>query len=314
MNDLAVNQSATRPSTLAEAKVALQHDPGAGLGTGSFYWAMLQGLPDRVSDYALLAAFEQWLPVPIDEVEARFLRLADGTVLACGIEHPQLKDMAGDGARDDGSSSIRPSCTPEFVKKLVPDIDIAGLIEFRSGAYLPPRTRRRRLAIDVSVLLLLLTACGLLACGLLIRANSSERERQLALQATHALVVGALGPAQGAAADLDPVQRLEASLRLQRQARLVTELSPGDAAPSYEALLTAWPPDLRAQTNRVLVESNSIRLEALLESAEDAERLVKAVTGAMTHWRVGSRNLRRAREGFQLALVLIPSGLEEQPR
>ncbi|MCA9293220.1 MAG: hypothetical protein KDA20_05345, partial [Phycisphaerales bacterium] len=229
-------QPAALDETLLEPKPTARTTPGEapiGLGADACYWAILEHLPDRLSDYALLAAFEQWLPLPIDEIEARFVRLGDGKVIACGVEHALLQSLI----EQIDDVSLCPTTVPAFVQDAADGIDVAKMMEFRRGQYVPSRMAHRRRRQHAGAIALALVTCVIVAGGFWLRAQSAQAQAHAATMATSMLVDAALGLAAGAATGLDPAQRLDAALRVVNQTQQLGAMAPGDQAPNYGQLL-----------------------------------------------------------------------------
>lgn len=191
-----------------------------------FYWALVPSLPSRMTVEAMRYAFEPWLPVPLEEVEMRFARIAvGGSILCCGIDNDRLAEHI-DAHGGDGVASLRPARLPEVILRRLPSvpstafpapgaspehpsaspaspeaalrlpgIDLAAVLarlEFRTGAFEQPaarRARRRRLTLFAASLALF---AALLGVGWLREARGARFEAARAWTAADLLAADAL--------------------------------------------------------------------------------------------------------------------------
>ncbi len=275
---------------------------------GVFYWAQLDGLPKRPSAYALRAAFEAWLPLPVDEVESRFVRTDQGGWIACGVERTTLQQWIG-AATSNGEqvlTSIRPSAWPGIIDSPSED---AALPDFRSGSFACPslaRAKRRVLGVAVFTLVAIAAvAClALLGRAQALHVASANIEAQARPLITDALALSATLPAS-----VDPRRLLTSELEALRQATDSTATNyraSGSTAP-YLRLLAVWPADVPTRVDQLEVNESALRLTLSVRDHGDAERLVDALTTDDLPWTLGSRNIQqspRPEDGVRVTLLL----------
>ena len=134
----------TQATALADATAArdaLLRDPRRGtVAAADCYWAVLDARPlgrTRIAPAERGYLFEPFIPLPIEEVQAAYLPLADGRVVACGFERVRLDAMARDGLL-----SLSPDLVPDFVLREAGCAVDPMSFDFLSGDFEPVEVRR----------------------------------------------------------------------------------------------------------------------------------------------------------------------------
>lgn len=303
----------------------------------TLYWAVLDlpapGGPRGLGspgDEALRYAFEPHLPAPLHEIEPRFVRVRthgrSDAWLACGAERDRLAGMieseetrlaAEHPDRAATIESVVPAAVPDAIARLV-IVDDAALarLEFRSGDFESPSSKRGRAALAWSVLGAAACASALLTIGLFAGARAQEREARGARDATRALAAHALHVHRGGDPDAhpapypassDPRLALAAELRALEQSLRARDASLGlasDRASTYIDLLAAWPADPASRVDELRIDQASATVRGLVREAGDAERIALAL--ADHQWGIGAVQASRAAQGYTMSIVLRP--------
>jgi hypothetical protein len=280
-----------------------------------FYWARLTSVPRRPSRYALRAAFEAWLPLPVDEVECRFVPLGPTDWAACGIERRALESWI-DSATQDGErvlSSISPAAWPAHIGAIPKG---AAPPEFRSGAFACQSLKRARLRLAITAAVTAVVLSAIATTGLLSRASAlrdaaADIDAQARPAITEALELGAPMPAS-----VDPLRLLESTLRSLRDATdtAATTYRASDAVEPYLEVLAAWPDHIPTRVDRLEVGETSIRITLSVRDHADANRFVNTLTEPELPWTLGSRNIQqspRPEDGVRVDLLLNRVSREE---
>lgn len=319
------------PGAPRDTRSTLRLDPAA------LYWAVLSVSPvsRRVAQDALRYAFEPHLPAPLDEIEARFLRLqlpaGDAVWIACGIERERLTDILEreEAARGAAIESVRPAGLPEAIlasglldEELVraAQVRLSGAaLEFRRGEFQSGAARSRARVLAWSSLACAACCSALLTTGLLLGARSHRDEAQRIHAAARQLAASAIAGAQrGQAAPLpasvDPRMALSARLRDAQRSRAASHAAAGlahERGQSLIALLANWPEEPASRVDELRIDQTSVTIRGAVRGAGDAERLANllAVAGdggveAAAAWTVGAVQTSRAAEGYTLSIVL----------
>lgn len=226
-----------------------------------FYWAVLDtgGLGKAWGVRAaarrragLDCMFEESLPVPIETVQAGYVALRGGRVVACGMDREQLRCLAVDGRQ-----SLGPAACPAFV----PAGFDAGSVNLLIGDFEPRRVRRaRRLAAAGAAGAAVLCATFVLA-GIERRIGAAVA-RSLAADGACAALYSRMLPGPSTQS---PQVRLLSELRTLRQTRAGAPPAPSDAAVPLGALLASWPGDCGARVESLSVGAGAMTLAAQVD-------------------------------------------------
>ncbi len=306
---------------------------GLALPADALYWAVLAPIPglargrrargSAARTEALRYAFEPWLPVALDEVEARFVTLGDGRTLACGIESRRLDEAIG-GA---DPASVVPAALPECVRREIgsAQVDLSAL-EFRSGAFVSPRARRRAAALQAAAVCSLCVSLLTLAAGMQQGAARDRRDAAAARDAASRLAVSALGLDTAAAArGPAPELRLAAEVRALQRTRVKSGLASGspsrgevegaggDRTADLLALLGGWPESIPVRVESIVLDRDSLALRGVVRDAGDFERLTLGLGESLRAWSPQAKSAAKAREGYSFALTLQRSSPPPPP-
>lgn len=304
--------------------------PHVTLPAERLYWAVLDPRPlgrSRIADAEMGFLFEDALPVPIESVHARFLRLDDGRAVACGIGRDAIG--AFDRAR---LLSVTPDRIPEPVRLAAgPDRPI-GPADFNllSGEYEPLAVRSLRRRAGLVAASLLGASMVLLAIGVVRRGQALGRAAELveghraeilriAYPATPS--AGPTGAAPGEAAgglpsSMPPELRLLGEVRRLASTRSSELPELPDAAPSLAAILAAWPEGVGARCDSVTVNERSATLRGVAQDPEAVTRLDDAFR-AVPGWSMPDpvQSTQAAGSwGFTVTLVRAGARREGEPR
>lgn len=266
-------------------------------------------------------AFEAWLPVPIDELECRFVVVGAArsprsrVVLACGLERERLRTWI-ERAEAEGASlvSVRPASPPACVAcALGSDTAHDALLralDFRVGGAFenPRRVRRRRLAA-ASLAASLGLSCLIISAGLVRGALLLNADARDAADAASALTAASLGLADEAnrSAGVDAALALDAALtRLARtRGRSMETLVSPDRGATLVELLAAWPEGFPTRLEQAHLEQGSITLRGEVRDTSDFERLTLAVGGSLgaSGWTEQSKSGTKSKDAFSFALT-----------
>ncbi|MCK4873334.1 MAG: hypothetical protein KAS72_11465 [Phycisphaerales bacterium] len=221
----------------------------------------------RLGSEADLFSLEAGLPLPIEEIEARFVKSKSGEVLAAAADREQLSDwisiIEAIGPR---VRSVRPADIEPAVSESIGGDGrslLAGL-EFRSGSFEHPKDTRHR----VGILCLVAAAWGIACCVIgwgWLRMASQYDELAADANAMSFKLARSVLPADQAG-NPDPERLLSALVERRRQARDqgAEQYRPKSAAEPFVAILTAWPdlPDVqvdgwRIDRGRMLIKGTS---------------------------------------------------------
>jgi hypothetical protein len=241
-----------------------------------FYWAVLDttGMPRarsrRARERQLGYQLERYLPVPLEQVQATYLRLHDHRVLACAVEQDRLADL------DHNVVTLAPQAVPRFVEEPVD----AGSLNLLTAEREPRivKSARARCRLELAAAVLLITLIGTL--GLVRRAQWHDRRAS----ETAGMVADVYDQILESGPSVLPSSlRLKTELRRLRQthASPVANTAPRDAGAALASLLSAWPPGLELQTESIVVTESQITITALLDTHEQVQALADAVGGVV---------------------------------
>lgn len=254
-----------------------------------FYWAVLaprRRSGRRPTQAQLRFLLEPLVPEPIDGVHAVFHDLEGGRVLAVGLPHEALREIAASGAL-----SLRPASVPvELGCDTGPEV-----LQLLEGAAAPvPVTRHRRMRRTA--------ACASLLLGLACVATGVQR-RVLADDALVAALAdvraGRVRTALGAAVPsnaLPPELALAAEIRsLQRtRAPESAAILPVSVAPALAAVMSSWPQDCGVRLDSIHATGSQLTLRGRAGTASQVDALARTL-GEVPGWRAAQPSVREAR-------------------
>ena len=292
--------------------------------SSEFYWAILSG-PLTRDRGALGYLFERYLPIPIDDVQAAYQRLADGRVVACGVEHERLREVLSSGAL-----TLSPSEPPAF-----PELQGSSDSMLRPerlnllvGPCEPAVVARRRRAC-LAVLTTTVLLCAVMAAlGLERRAAQMREDAAYIDRQRLALSESVLEPStppqaprkERGALTVPVEQRLIAELRrleLSRPSQPVLASLGGttdtsDAGETLASLLRVWPePELLARTESISITPTSVSMHGTVADTAAATRWSEAIRGAKD-WNLQQPSVQATREGVRVTMHLKPQGQTDQ--
>lgn len=299
---------ATALADATDARDALLRDPRQGAVTAAdCFWAVLDVRPlgrTRIAPAERGYLFEPFIPLPIEEVQAAYLPLADGRVVACGFERVRLDAMARDGLL-----SLSPDLVPDFVLREAGCAVDPMSFDFLSGDFEPVEVRRvhRRWAVSAAVLLALV---GVVATvGVWRRGDAYARAAQ-AVDERRTELLRAAYRAEGGGGRADsglPLDlKLVAELRRLRQTRASDAPVLVDAAPVLAAAVAAWPADVEARCDGVVVREGAVVVRGVAKDA-DAVAQVEDAYRAIPGWAIdGGAQFTATERGANFTLTLRP--------
>ena len=269
-----------------------------------WYAAVLKGLPPNPPRSQLIFAFEPWLPIELDDVEARFVRV-DAGWLAVGIEREVVVDeitRAELDGRPIESVRLEPGSLGEGLPSNEDLIRAIRQVDFRSGHLQSPRARRR--ARNQSLLAAAsFIGIGLAASlGLVRRAHLDLDVAARADGAVEELARSVAGPSRQ---QIDPLQRLQIEHRHRTVAETSSSVETGaeDRSWDYIRLLASWPDRLSVETEQLRVDQEVIEIRSRTRTLDDHERLVVAL-GGVVGWRVASASGSASGDAVRSSIVL----------
>lgn len=265
----------------------------------AFFWSLVdgnvvRGARDRRE--ALLAMVESDLPLPLEQVHVAVTELADGKVLACGMERERVAQIVQDrGNLQNEVVVLAPAAFAPFVAAAAEEAGIdPRSLNMLTGEFTPKGVARARRVRRGA-------AAGVLACGLVLAAIGVERrtaywraETAGAREASRAMLVEAFG------ANARP-QDLISALRTLRQTR--GERPSGgtvDAAVALADFLEGWPTGTGVRVESLVVETEG---RGTLIVTADTLEVVQAFGEALRPavWeRVGQPQIATLREEVRM--------------
>jgi hypothetical protein len=304
------------PTDPTTARAALPRDPRRGVvSAGECYWAVLDPRPlgrRRIAPAERGYLFESFLPVSIEEVQASYLPLADGRVIACGFERARLDAMTRDGLL-----SLSPDLVPDFVlREARCAVEPMGF-DFLDGDFEPVEVRRVRRHRFAAAAVLLLAIGAVAAVGVWRRGDAYSRAVETVDERRSELLRAAYrGEGGGARADsgLPLDLKLVAELRRLRQTRASDAPVLLDAAPVLAAVVAAWPADAEARCDGVAVRDGAVVLRGVAKDADAVARVEDAYR-AIPGWTIdGGAQFNATERGASFTLTLRPDSGALAPR
>ena len=284
-----------------------------------FYWAVLDAstLPGRPRNTTQLGyLFENYLPVPIENVHAVYARHQSASGrhwIACGMQREDLQ-KALEGVPPD-TVMLGPAEVPEFVG---PSID-SRTLNLLTGAFEPRavRTLRARWLLCITAMIVMCTA--VLVFGLERRRLHYEGgsvQLRAARQNIYAMVLGSPALDQSASSTSrghPPDLRLIAEARQLQQTRQqpASIVAPTDVSETLAKLLSRWPHELIIETESILITPTALTIRGSALSTGDVQELADAL-GKLEGWQLQQPQVSASGQTVQAALQLKP--LEEQSK
>lgn len=290
----------------------------------SFYWAVLDGsvlgsttASRRRRQFGYL--FEQFLPVPIEQVHAVYRRLNSTDddarweqYLACGMEAEQLRRTIEDA--DDALVTLAPRELPQAMREDAATETINPIdINLLTGAFEPHPVRALRKRHVLVMLLLIFVCGGLLLVGLERRAAELHRRAQELTEARLAICEEVLPPMATTAGSGQRAElRLIAELRRLRQTHrdLPPEVVPSDTCDDLKRLLRLWPSDVHVQAESLSLGPRNITITVTVPESEDAQTLASAIA-PLEGWHLQPPQMNTVRDAVRATLRLAPAEIEE---
>jgi hypothetical protein len=290
------------------------------LPAAQFYWAVLdtskisamrKRARSRNVQRQLGYLFENVLPVPIEDVQAAYLRLADGRVLACGMDKRVVLELCS------GHVHLGPDHAPPHLDEAV-EIERINLL---TGEFEPKLVRRMKVSWLLQAAAMIALASVLIAVGLNRRAAVCQ------------IAIAGLNDARQQVfkiAGIDPMGtgqppelRLTAELRRLRQTRQApaVEVRLTDVTSMLAALLSRWPPseDAHMQTESISITPTAITLRGIVPASAGAQTVASAINTAdeqsnfqFRGWTMAQPQVTNVRDGVQVVLQMT-RGEESYP-
>lgn len=270
-------------------------------------WAVLSTLPTRAGTSAMAAAAEPYFPIPLDRLELRFVRIGTGVVV-CGIEREHLDAIIA--GTNTPIALIYPTGIPAEVIEAL-DGEHANTLrpdhfEFRSGRYEPSMHRRRRaIAIGLCSIAILIASLATAqrwrgeAQAMRQAAATLRLETDAALRSELATISAR---SSSRPSTLDP--RLELAgvlnqLRRTRGERANSVIDTGTIVPPWLSLLRAWPAEPRIAVDRLVLTPRRLTIDGRAAGIDDAERLRVALEAFHPGWQRVAYRYTDARQNTQ---------------
>lgn len=212
--------------------------------------------------------FEEWLPVPIEEVHAVYRKIDANTTLAVGVDR-QLMNQCDDRESD-------PMCPAELPEHLRFEGIHLEQLDLRTGPFTPRQVRTLRRWTLFAATIGLTALIGVLSAGMLKRAETASHqaaranEHRLKLLAD-ALPASAQDSRPGWVRLITEIRRLEAAAHTNSPRRLAADAI-------LARSLSSWPGDLAMRTQRMSVSQDTLRIIADVESPAIAQQLAESLS------------------------------------
>ncbi len=279
----------------------LHEDQVERLSNDQLYWASLESslLGGRNAKSArarrrLGFAFERFLPCPIEEVHAVYLRTGE-TVLACGIDWDRLNPLL-----EQGCLRIEPGAVPDWLDAETPAASFnLARCEATPSAIKTAMSRLAALASIAASLML-----GVVAIGLHGRSDTLAAASSNLRAASDQAIIGQLGPSLSGQL---PKLRLTAELRrlMALDSSSASYAGADSAVPTLAAALEAWPPGIIAQTESLTATSTTLRVRTLHESTAAADQFASAWKPDPAIWTAQQPGMTTQRGEVRLDLVCV---------
>ncbi len=263
------------------------------------YWASLnastltgQSVRSAAARRRLGFAFERYLPVPIEQVHAVYVRSGDA-IIACGIDWSRLNPLL-----EQGILRIEPESLPRWLNADAQPLEF-NLASFEAT---PPHIIQagNRLAATSAIaasLVLLIVAFGINR-----RANTLDETTAGLRVASNQAITNQIG--SGLAGQL-PQLRLTAELRRLRSLESSSSHYNGaaDAVPTLVAAFEAWPTDIVTHTESLTATGSTLRMRTRHENTATADAFAAAWKPEPARWTTQQPGMSTQRGQVQLELV-----------
>jgi hypothetical protein len=264
-----------------------------------FFWAVIatHGLPSslvqgtRHRRQRLDYLVEGDLPLPLRQLQIVYTTIDRKTTLACALPRPAFGEV-------DGAHSLCPDSVPEFLGVSVDPRRFNMLV----GDYEPLVVQRERRRWRALALVLLVTCVVLAAIGAERRIRSFQEDERQAIQRTadcYASLGFAGDPGLSAARLTAELREMEATAAAQATDGMVSH-----ATPLLASLLAAWPSELPAGFETLIIGPDSITITATVETPTSAQQLADSLRAAASGYSMSPPQLTGARSGTRVTLVL----------
>ena len=264
--------------TESEARRHVHHDAlHREIPAERLYWAVLDPKPLGRTAIARTECgylFEDALPVPIESVHASYRWLADGRVVACGIDRAALEAMDRFGAL-----TLVPASVPAPVLAAIGPNAAASLVprdlNLLTGPFEPQAVRaaRRRLLVTAASIAALVAV--IIGWGVVRRGDALERATDRVEERRMEILKAAYAGDRSASA-LPPEYRLVGELRQLTSTRSSSLPPLFDAGPSVAALVAAWPQEADARCDAISVTERSASIRGTAKDSAVMSRLEEA--------------------------------------
>ena len=265
----------------------------------NLYWAEARLPGRRITDSAVGFALEPMVPVPLDELVVRSVRVDRDRVIICAIERDALLKLIGQ--RGGAVESVTPETIPEWIE---PGGLSARALEFRNAGFESAgNTRCRRLSRLVALAGCVIVA-GLLVFGLRSRAeHSSELAGAYDRGATDVAASTLQAPPDG----VDPLLLMTAELRRIDLTRATADdvAFPESISSNFMMLLDAWPEEVPVRIDTLSMNRDRISASGAFAAAENFDTFRASLASGMSGWQESTSNLQRSQREFRFSLVYL---------
>lgn len=248
-----------------------------------FYWAVLDVsvLPRtrRRSRQHCGYLLEPHLPLPIDAVQAVYVRMPDERVLACAIERRAL-----DRELDPRWRTLTPDDVPEAIAGAgAPDPRGLNVL---IGDYLPPDARAGARRSVLQLVMATAVILVLAVIGVHRRAAAMDAVRA-DIDAEISVMLGEVTGHMATTTAERSMQQTRLGFRIDELRRTrqsgVAEAELVDAAATMARVLAVWPPDSGAKIDTFNVASDAVLIRGILPDSQMLGRVVAAL-GTLEGW------------------------------
>ncbi len=275
------------------------------LDASEFYWAVLMLPARREGGYSagncvLENLLDTELPVPVERVQAAFVDVGNGRMLACAIDREMLSDLV-----EDDPSAVVPAGLPPWLQhdREAARVELHGLNVLRGDfepRFVRATKRRRRQRV-----------CAIAALVVLVAMAGMERRRAAALRWVRVAdqrVTSLADELTPKASALPPHLRLGAEARRAAAASEEARESPHpvSAWPMMRSMLQAWPTNGEGWLDSARGDGSSIALTIGAVDAGGLGGLVQEIA-EKSHLRADQPAITAGAHGARAVVSLRPS-------
>ena len=276
------------------------------LPADQFYWAVIDAssLPRSFTGHSrnqLGFLFESHLPISVDELHAVYVRIpgTTNTYIACGMSRESLLLHCD-------ALTVWPASLPEFIDGIDPT-QSGHAFNLLRGEFTPAPIRRFHRRWILHVTAITMAVAGLFIAGI-------ERRRHTILDAadsvhlTRASLIQRLVGDSGESSNQPPELLMTAELRSLQQTRSPAVHGPdktASAAQSLGSLLAAWPSDIHALAQSLVVTEESISIRVDVPSSIDAESFISAMQSLPGGWSLSQTSVNAGQDGVTIQANFI---------